>query len=112
MPTKKIDSKVTDTKLDDAKALVAADAQAKADAAADTKAKADAELKKAERAARTPEQNLQHDWPKKHEELAPFITQLGKVRGGLLIPDQNKAKKILKGYGFKKFKLSGTNRSI
>ena len=69
------------------------------EARAAAKAKADAEA--AERAALTPEQRLGADWPEKHKVLAPFITELGKVRGGLNLPDQAKAKEFLKSYGIR-----------
>lgn len=49
---------------------------------------------------KTPEQALRDDWPSKHKQIAPYITILGKVRGGLRPSDQKKAKKILKSYGF------------
>jgi len=95
------EAKAHDKAVEEAKAEFAAEAQEKADksAAAAAKAKADAEA--AERAAKTPEQRLLDDWEKTHTVLAPFITQLGRVRGGLNLPDQAKAKEILKGYGFR-----------
>ena len=49
---------------------------------------------------RTPGQKLAADWPKKHNELAPFITAKGTVRGGLTQSQQAQARKILAGYGF------------
>ena len=90
-----------DKAVEEAKAELAAEAQEKADksAAAAAKAKADAEA--AERAAKTPEQRLLDDWESKHTVLAPYITQLGRVRGGLNLPDQAEAKRILKSYGFR-----------
>ena len=103
-------TKTQNEKVEDAKELVAADAKLKAEAAAKEAAKAQKEAEDAERAAKTPEQRLQADWPEKHKELATYITALGEVRGGLLIPDQKKAKNILKSYGFKVFKESGSKR--
>jgi len=49
---------------------------------------------------KTPQQALADDWPTKHNELAPYITALGKVRGGLKPSDQAKAQEILSEYGF------------
>jgi len=88
-------------KIEEARALLEADAKEKADKSAKAAAKAKADAKAAERAAKTPEQRLLDDWDAKHTELAPFITQLGRVRGGLNLPDQEKAKKILRGYGIR-----------
>jgi hypothetical protein len=49
---------------------------------------------------RTPEQRLTADWPTHHKRLAPYITALGKMRGGLSPSDQAKARAILRDYGF------------
>lgn len=43
---------------------------------------------------------LKDDWPLKHDELAPYITKKGQIRGGLKPSDQEKARAILKRYGF------------
>jgi hypothetical protein len=51
-------------------------------------------------ADKTPEQALRDDWPKKHKQLAPYITLKGQMRGGLSPSDQARAKEILTGYGF------------
>ena len=87
--------------LDEARALVEADAREKAEKSEQAAAKAKADAEAAERAAKTPEQRLLDDWEAKHTVLAPYITQLGRVRGGLNLPDQEKAREILKGYGIK-----------
>ena len=119
MPTKKIESKVTDTEkaakekeleeaqalkekeLEEAQALLDAAAKEKAEASAKAAAKAAADAEAARIAAMTPEQRLLEDWPANHATLAPYITELGKVRGGLDLPNQAEAKKILRSYGFK-----------
>ena len=108
MPTKKIESKVTDTEkaakekeLEKAQALLDAAAKEKAEASAKAAAKAADDAEAARIAAMTPEQRLLEDWPAKHATLAPYITELGKVRGGLDLPNQAEAKKILRSYGFK-----------
>lgn len=122
MTTKQINAKITDTeksekdkkvaeakkvmkaeekRIADARKLLAAEAREKAEASELAAAKAKSDAEAAELAALTPEQRLGKDWPDKHVVLAPYITQTGKVRGGLNIPDQEKARKILKGYGFK-----------
>jgi hypothetical protein len=49
---------------------------------------------------KTPDQALRDDWPAKHTQLAPFITINGRMRGGLKPSDQEKAKEILRSYGF------------
>ena len=49
---------------------------------------------------KTPEQALRDDWPKRHFEIGPYITEKGKVRGGLKPSDQEKAWLILREYGF------------
>jgi hypothetical protein len=49
---------------------------------------------------RTPEQRLKDDWPSKHRQIAPYITMLGKVRGGLRPSQIKEAERILKSYGF------------
>lgn len=87
--------------LEEAKALLEADAREKAEKSEQAAAKAKADSEAAERAAKTPEQRLLDDWPAKHTQLAPYITQLGKVRGGLNLPNQAEAKKLLRGYGIK-----------
>ena len=88
-------------RVEEARVLLAAVAKEKADESARAAAKAKADAEAAERAALTPEQRLGADWPEKHKVLAPYITELGKVRGGLNLPDQAKAKEILKGYGIR-----------
>ena len=93
--------KQDEMKLDEAKALVDADAKAKAKASAKDAEKAKADAEAAEMAALTPVQRLQKDWPNKHRVLAPYITELGKVRGGLNIQEGKEAVRILKDYGFK-----------
>ena len=90
-----------DKAVEEAKAEFAAEAQKMADESARAAAKAKADAEAAERAAKTPEQRLLDDWESKHTVLAPYITQLGKVRGGLNLPDQAEAKRILKSYGFR-----------
>ena len=50
---------------------------------------------------KTPDQALREDWKEKHALLAPYITETGKMRGGIRPSQQKKAKKILKFYGFK-----------
>jgi len=52
------------------------------------------------KADRTPDQSLREDWPTKHEQLAPYITEEGKMRTGLRPSEQEKARKILGSYGF------------
>lgn len=74
-------------KLDDA-------AQEKADQKAQDKAD------RAEKADRTPQQALKDDWADKHADIGRFITKNGEMRGGLKPSDQEKAKEILKSYGF------------
>ena len=106
------DKQTQEEKVEEAKALLAADERAKADAAKKESDKVQAAAEKAERDAKTPQQRLQDDWPKKHREIAAFVTINGEVRGNLLIPDQQKAKKILKSYGFKVFKESGSKRKL
>ena len=90
-----------DKKIEEAQALLDKDAKEKAAESAEAAAKAKADAEAAELAALTPEQKLSKDWPDKHRVLAPYITELGKMRGGLNMPDRAEAKKILKGYGFK-----------
>jgi hypothetical protein len=53
-----------------------------------------------EKLDKTPDQALRDDWPKRHKEIAPYITIEGRMRSGLKPSDQEKAKKILKRYGF------------
>lgn len=48
----------------------------------------------------TPDQALREDWPSKHAKLAPYITENGRMRGGLSPSDQKKAQEILRSYGF------------
>ncbi|KPK42753.1 MAG: hypothetical protein AMJ65_07205 [Phycisphaerae bacterium SG8_4] len=55
---------------------------------------------KKETADLTPEQKLAADWPAKHKQLAPYITELGRIRTGLKPSAIEKAKDILKNYGF------------
>lgn len=86
---------------EEAQALLEADAREKAEASAKAAAKAAADAEAARIAAMTPEQRLLEDWPAKHATLAPYITELGKVRGSLDLPNQAEAKKILRSYGFK-----------
>ena len=88
-------------RVEEAGVLLAAVSKEKADDSARAAAKAKADAEAAERAALTPEQRLGADWPEKHKVLAPFITELGKVRGGLNLPDQAKAKEFLKSYGIR-----------
>ena len=95
------EAKAHDKAVEEAKAEFAAEAQKMADESARAAAKAKADAEAAERAAKTPEQRLLDDWETKHKVLAPFITQLGRVRGGLNLPDQAEAKRILKSYGFR-----------
>ncbi|NIW99142.1 MAG: hypothetical protein GWN13_13025 [Phycisphaerae bacterium] len=56
--------------------------------------------KQTEKIDKTPDQALRDDWPTKHRQLAPYITEKGRMRTGLKPSDQEKAKKILKSYGF------------
>ena len=50
---------------------------------------------------KTPEQAFKDDWKANHHKLAVYITQKGKMRGGLKPSDQIKAREILKSYGFR-----------
>lgn len=80
-----------------------AEAKAKAEESAEAADKAAVEAEKAALAALTPEQRLAEDWKKDgiRQEIAPLVTELGQVRGGLNLPEQAKAKEILRKYGFK-----------
>lgn len=93
-------AKTQEEKVEEAQALVEQDAKEKAEASAKAAKKAKADAEAAVRAALTPEQRLGRDWPKKHTEIAPYVTEIGKIRGGLNVPGTEKAKKILKDYGF------------
>jgi len=66
----------------------------------DEKAEAEAKAKAEAKSDRTPQQALSIDWPRKHKILAPYITEEGRMRGGLKPSDQKIAKEILKRYGF------------
>ena len=44
-------------------------------------------------------QALHDDWPAKHKQIAPYITQSGKVRGGIPLADQKRGREILRSYG-------------
>ncbi len=80
-----------------------ADAKSKAEKSKDAAAKAERDAEKAADAALTPEQRLAEAWKKDgiREEIAPFVTEIGKVRLGLDLPAQAKAKGILNDFGFK-----------
>ena len=49
---------------------------------------------------RTPEQRLKDDWPARHKVIAQYITELGKIRTGLVPSQIKEAKRIRKQYGF------------
>ena len=50
---------------------------------------------------KTPDMALRDDWVENHARLAPYITETGKIRGGIKPSMIKKAKKLLRHYGFK-----------
>ena len=80
-----------------------AEAKRKAEESKEAAAKAERDAERAADAALTPEQRLAEAWKKEGIRLAiaPFVTEIGKVRLGLDLPGQAKAKAILKDYGFR-----------